>query len=478
MKKYITFIGILFAGIFSSCESFLEEEPYDFLGTNFYQNEKDAAIGLNGVFGILQSQNYYQRTVWLVSELPGDYLQTNATNAPRQELEGYTYTDTNSEIANWWINAYVMINRANDLLDKVPLITMDEVKKNNILGNARFLRGMAYFDLVRSFGEVPLVLTTIKGPDDEMRPSRDPITQVYAQIIEDLTFAEANCLTEDKIISAEKGRVSSGAASSLLAKVYLTRATTTAAEDGDVAAALVACNKVIGSGLYQLLPTYSDVFDPTKENGKEHIFSVQFDLPPSIGNITIQMMYPNESALVGGGGAGSFKVNPAFVSSYGGTDVRKTWNVSNMAGAKVLPNYFIYKYRDPLRQGNNSRANWLVLRYADVLLMQSEAKNKLDPTDVTKFEGINAVHARAGLTALDLTTTPTAEDFVDALVDERGWELCMEGHRRYDLIRLDRLKQIQLEVYNRVIDDKYLLFPIPQSETTLNPNLQPNNPGF
>src|SRR5687767_5977891 len=107
MKKYITFIGIFLGSIFSSCESFLEEEPQDFLGTNFYQNEKDAAIGLNGVFGIMQSQNYYQRTVWLVSELPGDALQTNATNAPRQELEGYTYTDTNSEIANWWINAYV-----------------------------------------------------------------------------------------------------------------------------------------------------------------------------------------------------------------------------------------------------------------------------------------------------------------------------------------------------------------------------------
>jgi starch-binding outer membrane protein, SusD/RagB family len=260
--------------------------------------------------------------------------------------------------------------------------------------------------------------------------------------------------------------------------VYLTRATSSAGQPGDNQAALDACNRVISSALYQLLPVYSDVFDVTKENGAEHIFSVQFDLPPHIGNITIQMQYPNESALVGGGGAGSFKVNPKFVNSYDAADVRKNWNVSNMAGTKTLSNYFFYKYRDPQRQGNNSRANWPVLRYADVLLMQSEALNNLNPADASKFSGINAVRSRAGLTPLDFTTTPTADDFVTALVQERGWELCLEGHRRYDLIRLGRLKAVQKTIYNRDLDDKYLLFPIPDTEMALNPNLNPNNPGF
>lgn len=469
MKKFIVFF--LAVSVFTSCETFLEEEPYDFLGTNFYQNEKDAVIGLNGVFGIMQSQNYYQRTVWLVSELPGDYLQVALTNAPRQELEGYTFAGNNAEITNWWVSAYVMIARANDLLEKVPAIAMDETKKNVILGNARFLRALAYFDLVRSFGEVPLVLTTIKSPSDNMKPSKASIAEIYAQIIDDLTFAEANCLPENSIPANEKGRVSKGAAGALLAKVYLTRASSSVAVTGDSQLALDACNRVIGSTLYQTIPVYSDIFDVTKKFGREYIFSVNFDLPPNIGNITIQMQYPNEAALVGGGGAGSFKVNPAFADSYGATDVRKAWNVSNMAGAKVLPNYFFYKYRDASRQGNNSRANWPVLRYADVLLMQSEAMNNLDASNTAKFDGINAVRSRAGLTPLDATTTPTSNDFVNALVQERAWELCLEGHRRYDLIRLGKLKEVQLAVYGRTITDEQMLFPIPDTEKALNPNL-------
>jgi hypothetical protein len=483
MKKYKIFVAIVIIVVLNSCSSFLDEKPVDFLGPeNFYQTEKDAAIGLNGIFSTLQAQAYYQRTVWLISELPGDFLQVALANAARQELEGYTYTDANAEIQNWWVNSYLMISRANDFLEKVPNIVMDDAKKNNLLGNARFLRGMAYFDLVRSFGDVPLLLTTIKGPQDNMKPARSPVADVYTQIIDDLTFAEANCVSEDKIAASEKGRISNGAASAMLGKVYLTRASTGAAQAGDYQSALNECNKVISSGLYKLQANYGDIFDPDKENWSastaEHILDIQFDLAPNTGNITIQMQFPIESALIGGAGAGSFKVNPTFVNSYTAGDVRKAWNVSNQAGTKTLPIYFFYKYRDAKRVGNSSRINWPVLRYADVLLMQSEAINALTPGDVTKFTGINAVRNRAGIGALNLTNTPTSDAFVDALVRERAWELCLEGHRRFDLLRLGRLKQVQKAVYNRDIDDKYLLLPVPQTEMALDPNLAPNNPGF
>jgi len=476
MKKSIIFIGLLAAGLFSSCSSFLEEEPQDFLGeSNFYKTEKDATIGLNGVFGIFQSQAYYQRTVWLVSELPGDLLQ-NYGSAPlvqRAELQGYTYSDGNAEILNWWANSYQMINRANDLLEKVPAIEMNEDNKNVILGNAHFLRALAYFDLVRAFGPVPLVLETIKRPTDPIRPSRAPIADVYKQIIEELKFAEQYCLPEDKIPATEKGRVSTGAASTMLAKVYMTRASSSAAEPGDVQAALEAINKVINSNLYALLPNYADVFDCDKENGKEHVFSVQFDLSPNQGNITIQMMYNGSPTAPA---TSSFQASPSLVNSYAANDVRKAWNITtstNDAAAKIFT-----KYRDAKRSGNDSRMNWLVTRYADVLLLQSEILNAIDASNDAKFDGINAVRARAGLDPLDATTTPTSDAFVDALVQERGWELCMEGHRRWDLLRMGKLKQVQKAVYNRDIDDKYLLFPIPQTETALNPNLLPNNDGF
>ncbi|MBC6608849.1 RagB/SusD family nutrient uptake outer membrane protein [Hymenobacter sp. BT188] len=473
MKKKIILLGICSLGLFSSCEKFLEEKPYDFLtSSNFYQNEGDATAALNGVFSTMQAQTHYGRTVWLVTELPGEYLEVvGAATGDRAELSRYTYTANNGEIAFWWINTYRMISRANDVIQKTPPINMDEARKNNIVGNARFLRAIGYFELVRSFGDVPLILTPVAGPNDDLRPSRTPQEQIYQQIIDDLTFAEANCLPENQIPAASKGRISTGAASAMLAKVYLTRAGTAFAQGTDNQNALAACNRVISSNTYSLAPVYGDVFLPDRENGPEHILSVQFDLPPNVGNIIVRQHLP---ALLGG--FASFTVTNAFVNSYAATDVRKEWNVSNRAGTTVLPQYYFNKFRDDRRIGNDSRVNWLITRFADVLLLQSEALNNLNAGDATKYQGINRVRVRAGLAPLPLTAT-TKDAFVDLLVRERAWELCNEGHRRYDLIRLNRLKPVQQATFNRTISDNYLLFPIPQSEVLLNPNLT-QNPGF
>ncbi|WP_324670939.1 RagB/SusD family nutrient uptake outer membrane protein [Hymenobacter sp. GOD-10R] len=473
MKKKILLLSLCTLGLFTSCEKFLEEKPYDFLtSSNFYQNESDAIAGLNGVFSTMQAQTLYGRTVWLVTELPGDYMTVvGATTGDRAELSRFSFTANNGEISFWWVNLYRMISRANDVIEKVPPISMNEANKNNILGNARFLRALGYFELVRSYGDVPLILAPIKGPNDDIRPSRTPKAQVYDQIIEDLKFAEANCLKENQITATNKGRVSSGAAAAMLAKVYLTRASTADAKSSDNQDALDACNRVISSNLYSLSPVYGDVFLPDKENGPEHIFSVQFDLPPNVGNIIVRQNLP--AAL---GGFASFTAEDWFVKSYANNDVRKAWNLSNQAGTATLPQYYFNKFRDDKRIGNDSRANWLITRYADVLLMQSEAINNINAGDATKYQGINRVRQRAGLAPLP--TTATSKDaFVDLLVQERAWELCDEGHRRYDLIRLNRLKQVEKAIFNRDINDNFLLFPIPQTEVVLNPNLT-QNPGF
>jgi hypothetical protein len=473
MKKIVLLLGTLALGM-GGCKSFLDEKPYDFLTpANFYQNEADAVAALNGVFSTLQAQAYYQRTTWLISELPGDAMGTTATSGERFELFNNTFTTTNSEVANWWVNSYRLINRANDVIGKVPAVNMDQTRKNAILGNARFLRGMAFFDLVRGYGAIPLPLTATSGPDSDVRPARAPLADVYKQIIEDLKFAEANCLPENKITGSEKGRASSGAAATLLGKAYLTRASTKAAEPTDNQDALAAFNRVIGSGLYSLI-SYADVFNPDKENGPEHIFSVQFDLPPNTGNITPRMHLPTQLA-----GFGAFTVPNWLVTSYATTDVRRAWNLSNAtnaSGTNTQQQYYYVKFRDPLRILNDSRCNWLVTRYADVLLLQSEALNNLNAGDATKYNGINAVRRRAGLANLPTTAT-TKDDFVDLLLQERAQELCAEGHRWYDLLRTGRQKQRQQTVYNRTVTDQYLLLPIPQSEILLNPNLV-QNPGY
>jgi starch-binding outer membrane protein, SusD/RagB family len=484
MKKYIL-IGLVLITALSSCKKFLEEKPLDFItAENFFKTEGDANAALNGVYSVFQLQAYYGRTVWLIGDLPGEALRAGGTTGVRPELDRYTYAATNDEIANWWNNSYRMINRANDVIEKVPAIPMDNAKKNDIIGNARFLRALGYFDLVRSFGDVPLVITSTSSPTADFKLPRSPIAAVYTQIIEDLKFAELNCLAENQIPASSKGRVSKTAATSLLAKVYLTRNASEAMLPSDKTDALASCNTVINSTFYNLRTTFSDLFDPDKENNEEHIFSIQFDLPPNVGNITPRMHYPTNFS--GGGnlnGFGSFTVEPAFFSAWPAADsIRKNHSAVNKVGTQTFSQAFFYKYRDVKRLGNDSRSNFLVLRFADVLLMQSEAMNLIDSTDVTKFTGINRVRTRAGLTTaaqqLNITNTPTGTAFVDALVKERGWELCAEGHRRFDLIRLGRLQQVVTASGITVFDPaKHFLLPIPFTEIALNPNLT-QNPGF
>ena len=473
MKKCLVLLSVFALGLLTSCEKFLQEKPYDFLtASNFYQNEADAVAALNGAFAVMQQQRYYGRTAWLVQELGAEYIEVvGATTGDRAELNRYTYTANNGEIAFWWNNNYLMIARANDVIQKVPPISMDAARKNNLIGNARFLRALAYFELVRGFGAVPLVLTPVGGPTDDLRPARTPTGAVYGQIIEDLKFAETNCLPENQIPATSKGRASSGAAAALLAKVYLTRAASPDAQATDNTDALAAANRVIASNLYSLLPVFGDVFSPDKENGPEHIFSVQFDLPPNVGNIIVRQ-YLSAAA----GGFGSFTATDPFAQSYAATDVRKDWTLTNKAGTATLPQYYFNKFRDDKRIGNDARTNWLILRFADVLLLQSEALNNLNDADVTKYAGINRVRARAGLAALPTMPTTKAA-FIDLLVRERSWELAQEGHRRYDLLRLGRLQQVEQSVLGRPVPNNYLLLPLPQSEVLLNPNLV-QNPGF
>lgn len=485
MKK----IYILFAGtalLFASCKKELTEKPYSVLTTtNFYQNATDAQVAITGVFSQLQPQAYYQRTVYIMSELSGDCLVPLLTqNQERIDMYKLTYTSSNIEIQNWWQNSYKLISRANDVIVNVPGINMDVPTKNNIVGNAMFLRGMAYFDLVRSFGDVPLLTAPITSASDpNLKPTRTASSAVYTQIISDLKYAEANCFAEAQITN--KGMVSSGAASALLARVYLQRASTAFADANDNQNALAECNKVIASNTYKLMANYSDVFNWDFKyfpQQTENIFSVQFgnNNTSTTQNITIRMFSP-----AGLGGSGSFVANPDFFKNgYFGPDVRKNWNLANTVpnpkGGVTTVAPYIYKYRDPqwVSGSNNSRMNWIVLRYADVLLMQSEAMNNINPSDPNKFNGLNAVRDRAGLTAFHLSSANTAPSaFVDSLVKDRARELCVEGHRRWDLLRLGRFKQIEQSVNGLTATDNLLLMPLPQTELDANSNLK-QNPGY
>lgn len=485
MKKYIILLSGAGAILFGSCKKELTETPYSFLTPQtFYKTAADAQSAINGVLSALQPQAYYQRTIYIMTECPADNLAPILTqNQERIDMYKLQYTATNPEITNWWQNSYKLISRANDVIANVPSINMDVPTRNHIVGNAYFLRAMAYFDLVRSFGDVPLILHPITSPgDSSLFPKRTAAATIYSQVISDLKYAEANCFPEPKISAATKGMVSSGAASAMLARVYLQRASTAYADPVDNQNALNECNTVINSGVYSLMPNYSDVFNWNKKYypaQTEVIFAVQFGSNNSgtTQNITVRMFSPS-----GLGGSGSFVANTNFWNNgYPVYDtIRKNWNLSDTAGGKIVTPY-IHKYRDPswVQGSNNSQMNWIVLRYADVLEMQSEAMNNIDPTNVAKFNGVNTVLNRAGIPAqyqYSFSNVATQSDFIDTLVKERARELCVEGHRRWDLIRLGAYQQVEAGI-GMTLQPDYFLMPIPQTELDANPNLI-QNPGF
>jgi hypothetical protein len=465
-RFFFAFVLMLSLG---SCEKFLQEKPYDFLSeNNFFKTEADIRTAINAVYRPYQEQSYYGRTVYLVGDLPGDQIQLLAVSGPRGELISYTFSTTNTEIANWWNNSYVVVNRANDVLGNIASnTTLSTEKKAPLEAETRFLRALAYFSLVLGFGDVPLPLTATKAGSDLLLP-RSPRTEVYKTIVDDLKFAETHLPLESKIPAAEKGRPSRGAAAGLLARVLLTRAYLPFAEPGDFQGVADRCAQLVDSKEYRLLPNYADVFAVEKENGPEHVFSIQFDLPPNVGNVTPNMFLPTQLQ-----GFGSLPAQPEFVASFAKEDtVRSNTIFLRRLNNATLPNVWPYKYVDPIRVGNDSRVNWPVLRYADVLLMQSEALNQLNPADPKKYEGLNAVRTRVKLAPI--TNVPDKAAFADVVLNERNFELCFEGQRRWDLIRMGKLTRLN-GPYGRKIEDKHVFFPIPQTELDLNPNLTQNS---
>lgn len=475
MKRAILYIA-LFAC--ASCNKQLIETPHSFLTpSNFYKTAADAQSALNGAFSPLQAQTYYQRTVYIIAE-PMDAWYPNPTSGDRGDLYMGTYTGTNSEVTNWWTNIYKLVKNANDVIAYVPAINMDVNARNNIVGNALFLRGMAYFDLVRAYGDVPLVL----GPNSDsvsLFPKRTPAAQVYKQIVTDLQYAEANCVHLGQIPGAQVGMVSSEAASAMLARVYLQRGSASFADPQDHQNALAECNKVIAYSqanptVLTLVSNFASIFNVNTKNGPECIFSIQFGAAPNPVNLTNRMFDP--TTLPQYGGYGSLVGLTSYYNSFDPEDtIRRNVDIGTNSGGF----HYISKFRDPgVKAGASGRNNWIVLRYADILLMQSEALNDINPSDPTKFNGINQVRTRAGLSdkLLSFTTTPGPDDFVTALVNERNWELGAEGQRRWDLIRLGRYQSIKA-AQGYTIDNNHLLLPIPQSELDVNPNLT-QNPGY
>ncbi|GAB3262171.1 RagB/SusD family nutrient uptake outer membrane protein [Larkinella harenae] len=457
-----------------------ETPPSSLAPVNFYTNAADAAAAVNAVYDIANQVGDQSRNFIIMGDLPGDDMDPLSNNADRVQIWSFQTIPTNSVVTQTWQIIYQGINRSNAAIDRIPGISMDENLKKRLVGEAKFLRAYYYFYLVRWYGGVPLMLTETQSLSAGKNVARASADEVYAQIIKDLTDAEASL--PDKFSGADLGRVTAGAAKAMLARVYLTRK--------DFPNARTKAKEVIDNAAkygYGLFDRYIDVFAISNKNGKESVFEIQF-----VGGGTGQgsgmvTYFAPENSPVTGRGFGSFFPTMDLYNSFKTGDKRQELYINSYVdGAGKTVNTFQHfnKYVDPsARTFGDANNNFPIIRYADVLLMFAEAENEISGPTAAARDAANPIRRRAfGLplttaSTVDFSATLTKEAFRQALWDERRWEFYAEGHRWFDLVRTDRLVPVLKAKGKTNITETHKLFPIPQRERDLNPNLT-QNPGY
>jgi len=516
--KFLAALGALSVAVACNDKKFLTEQPFDFIGpTNFYHNSGDALAAINGVYADFinsTGDNYYGRNFVMLVEHPTEMWTSrlSATNE-RSQPDVYAIPVSHAYVQSVWQSAYDAINRANSVLDHVPSIDMDTTLRRRIVGEAKFLRALHYFNLVRMWGGVPLKLHETVGLDSLAIP-RNTAQEVYAQIEQDLKDAIAVLPSAKSYTSGDIGRASRGAAKTLLAKVYLQRAGTGVGNAADWSNALAIAKQVQSDGEYSLVSDYKSLFDfiggTVKEQNSEVIFDIQNIRAPGLGGRISSHMAPTATApYLGASTNGSFEAESIWYHSFRADDKRRdgtfvlswskagttvTWDETKTASqpyASETP--FPRKFLDPQMTGTGAEEpNYIILRYAEVLLMIAESSNEVNNgPNAEAYAAVNAVRARAGIP--NMTPGLSHDLFRDSVFNERRWELSLEGPNGYfDSQRNWAWAKARIEesmkhaksstskfpkANNSPIADKYKLMPIPQRALDLNPRLT-QNPGW
>ena len=471
---------------------------------NFYQNESDIKVALNGIYQTLTDGGMnapWNDELIFLNDLQSEYARRGTANsAAITEIGNFAITPTNDFVKTAWLYRYTAINRANILIDKVSgnQQLADNVR-NNYVRSAKFLRGLYYFDLVRLFGDVPLVVHDGEG-EGEPRTSKD---LVYEQIVADLTEAEQITADFPKLSS----EASSQAASGLLSKVYITWAQTDSeyskAHQSELyQKAIEAANKVITSGKYQLVEKFIDNWSLDKKEGPELIFTVEhkFGVNRNItGHCVFSTGFTNEKLPV------IAAINNNLYYEFDAHDQRrdasvtlrlydpatgKDFDFERLRFRKYIDTLYMANESAPYISGQNTSSS--VLRYAEVLLVKAEAENELNGPTATAYEALNAIRRRAYWdpytnsqnqpadgTPVELSGL-SKEQFRKAIQDERYREFVTEGNRWFDLKRWHILvKTIKEKVpaddlkYKNITTRNYYL-PVPEDQIVLNPNLEQN----
>lgn len=499
MKKLFYSLSIA-ATILSSCsKDFLyKNDPTRLSSEGFYRNAVEMNQAVIGCYSQLQGVISDQ---WILNEMISDNTTTDFNPGDRgfayrhEAYEYWTITSNNSVNTTMYNRYYNAVYSVNTAIMKLNASTaIPDHQKQYFEGQLKFLRAYYYFQLVQYYGDIILVTEPFSDPSKAYEFNRVPAAEVYKQIETDLTTASEQLVASYD--AANTGRITKGAALSLLGKVYLTQK-----KYGD---AVTALNKVTGLG-YSLNANYADNFDPAKKNGVESVFEVQYDGSSTLGEWSnfIYTFGPRES---GGAVTGFPQSNPSgwniptkdMIAAYEPGDLRKEasvgMNYTRPSTNEIVP--YIKKYAHPHAVFGRTNDNWPILRYADVLLMLAEAINEdSGPTGVA-LDYLNRVRLRAGLTALGSLDKAA---FRVAVLKERRPELAFENWRWFDLKRTMTVEElatllnahglqeradptvsrqgIPFSSTDYVFSGFEALYPIPADEILINKNLS-QNPGY
>jgi len=492
-KLYLIILVLVTAFPFSGCKKFLDK---DLQGTltqqSFPVSASDALLATNATYESVREWEYNTGGFPILDIMSDDAVKGSNPDDGLSTVGPYdtfTITTTQSGLANYWDALYVGVKRANVVIEKIPAITMDENLKTRYIAEAKFIRGLIYFDFVRAWGGIPLVTTTTPP----LKLPRASVEEVYSQIIQDLNFAVENLPLKSVYQGENVGRATKGAAQALLARVYLFR--------HDFINAEKYALDVITSAQYGLEPLYTDANGVNGNNGVESVFEVgaiQVEGTGGGGN-----QYANTQGVRGtpNRGWGFNRPTIDLRNSFETGDTRYKGTVINLGdtidGIKILGDGSTpdITYDD---QGNITEIEcysmkvWVpgdntitqyghhrrLIRYADVLLMAAEALNENGkPAEGLIYLNKVRERARQGSTTIlpDITTTDQTE-LRDIIYNERRHELAMEGWRFWDLVRTGRSAQVLGPL--GFIAGKNELLPVPQSEIDISQGSLTQNPNW
>ena len=498
MKKIVYFplyVVLILTLLLSGCD-FLNRSPYDSVDTSQgFQTLADAEAAINAAYQPLQWAKLYNMRIWTLDIIAGNSEVGAGGGTDGEEtvdLANFIADADNFAALDLWRGPSPGILRCNFVLQKVPAMDIDETIKNRILGEAHFLRAHYYFLLVRLFGGVPLQTEPADSNSDLLLP-RASAEKVYELIVEDLDQAITLLPKRSAYTLEHIGRATKEAAMAELARVYLTHY-----QDYEHYQLVVdLCEEIRKMG-YQLEADYADLWNPSKQNGVESIFEVQYYGKTNYDFWSNENQSSWLSTFTGprnsGMAAGCYGWNQPtaeFVSQYETGDVRKektifytgcpTFDGMTYSSAYSTTGYNVRKFLLTKTQSpdyNTSNQNWVVTRYADVLLMKAEALNEMGQTTLAEAP-LYEVRCRAGLTNRSTIEGLSQMQMREKIIHERRMELAFEGHRWFDIIRYKDNYALNFlhSIGKTAATSKHLLLPIPTQEREANPKLT-QNPGW